>query len=130
MEVEEVDFDIMRGVNEITKATAQGTVLAPRWCLVGLSKTQHRRVQKLWAKEIEEQKWEEEWTAGSIRSDWWSYQRKRGRKNGSRKRRVEVQIVTGTPGMAEVMRVQRLIWCSSYWWYALEAIVTIWIKAH
>jgi hypothetical protein len=60
MEEEEVDFDIMRGVNEITKATAQGTVLAPRWCLVGLSKTQHWRVQKLRAKEIEEQKWEEE----------------------------------------------------------------------
>jgi hypothetical protein len=34
MEAEEVGCDVMRGVNEITEATTQGTVLAPWWCLV------------------------------------------------------------------------------------------------
>jgi hypothetical protein len=40
------------------KGTLLGTKSAPRWCPTGLTKTQHRRVQKLRAQEKQEKKQE------------------------------------------------------------------------
>jgi hypothetical protein len=44
--------------------TVPGTKPAPRWCLVGLTKTHRRRVHKLRAREMEGKKRKEE-------RDWW-----------------------------------------------------------
>jgi hypothetical protein len=46
--------------SSVAMSTAPGTKLAPRWCPTGLTKTHHRRVQKLRARELEEWRREEE----------------------------------------------------------------------
>jgi hypothetical protein len=48
------------GSGVATKNIVSVTKPVPRWCLTGLTKTQHQRVQKLRAREIEEKRKEEE----------------------------------------------------------------------
>jgi hypothetical protein len=52
------------------KTTPLGTKPLPRWCPTGLIKTQMRRVQKLWAREIAEKRREEE------RDRWFNQERR------------------------------------------------------